>query len=160
MSAVAVPARTRVLNRYAERPALVGELIVAVILLVVYDHLRSLTPIRRSQATAHGYRVLDLEGVFRVESSFNGWLASHHALSVMSVDYYQFLHFGAAGAVLVWCYLRRPDVYRVGRNALLAVNTVGLAAFVLYPVAPPRLLPGTVFADLVARAGYGTAHGP
>ncbi|MEZ5411567.1 MAG: phosphatase PAP2 family protein [Acidimicrobiales bacterium] len=160
MSAVVVGGRTQIVPQQAERPPLIGEVVVAVVLLVVYDHLRSLTPMRRSQATAHGYRVLDLEGVFRVESGVNGWLASHHALSVLSVDYYQFLHFGAAGAVLVWCYLRRPDVYRVGRNALLVVNTVGLAAFALYPVAPPRLLPGTVFADLVARAGYGTAHGP
>lgn len=160
MNAVAVSGRTRVLDRYAERPALAGEVMVAVLLLVFYDHLRSLTPIHRSQATAHGYRVLDLEGVFRVESSFNRWLAAHHVLSVISVDYYQFVHFGVAGVVLAWCYVRRPDIYRVGRNALLIVNTVGLAAFALYPVAPPRLLPGAVFADLVARAGYGAAHGP
>ncbi len=160
MSAVVVPGRTQVLDRSAVRPSLVGEVMVAVVLLVFYDHLRSLTPIRQSQATAHGYRLLDLEGVFRVESAVNSWVASHHALSVMSVDYYQFLHFGVAGAVLVWCYVRRPDIYRVGRNALLVVNTVGLVAFALYPVAPPRLLPGAVFADLVARAGYGTTHGP
>lgn len=160
MSAAVVSSRSQVIHQHAERPPLAGEVMVAVVLLVFYDHLRSLTPIRRSQATAHGYRVLDLEGVLRIESSFNRWLASHHVLSVLSVDYYQFLHFGTAGAVLVWCYLRRPDIYRVGRNALLVVNTVGLAAFALYPVAPPRLLPGTVFADLVARAGYGTAHGP
>ena len=44
-------------------------------------------------------------------------------------------------------------MYRRARNALLGINLVGLVTFLLYPVAPPRLLPGGGFVDIVATSG-------
>ena len=61
-------------------------------------------------------------------------------------------------AVLGWCYLRRPDAYRGARNALVLTNVIGLAVFYLYPVMPPRLLPGGGYVDAVAAAGFGSSH--
>ncbi len=143
-----------------QRPALSGELAIAVCLLFFYDHLRSLAPLHRTEAVQHGLDLLGTEGLFGFEARFNAWTAQSSALSTLSVWYYQLAHIGVAFAVLAWCYRRRPDAYRFGRNALITTNVVGLAAFALYPVAPPRLLPGAAFTDLVARAGFGSSHGP
>jgi hypothetical protein len=39
------------------------------------------------------------------------------------------------------------------------VSAVGLAVYAVFPVAPPRLMPGSGYLDLVARAGFGATHG-
>ena len=143
------------------RPLLLGELAVVAVLLVVYDHVRALAHVHRAAAVHHGSAILDLEHALHLnlEPAVNHWLSGQGVLGRLSVDYYQYLHVGVAMGLLIACYVLRPHVYRPARNALLFVNAVGLAVYVAYPVAPPRLLPGTTFLDMVARAGFGTAHG-
>ena len=52
---------------------------------------------------------------------------------------------------------RRADIYRPLRNTLVLVNVIAFAVFWLYPVAPPRMLPG--FSDVVASSGaFGSWH--
>jgi membrane-associated phospholipid phosphatase len=144
------------------RPPLLGELGVAFLLLVVYDHVRRLDHVRRVAAMRHGLRLLDLERVahLSVESSVNRWLMDHDVVRLVSVDYYQFLHSGVALAMLAACYAWKPERYRAARNSLVLVNVAGFVVYVLYPVAPPRLLPGAGFVDAVAKAGFGSGHGP
>jgi LmbE family N-acetylglucosaminyl deacetylase len=145
------------------RPRLAGEAAVLVLLLFVYDYLRGLTGARRPPALHHARSILHAERYLTVnfEATFNHWLAAQRGtLTWLSVGYYQFMHIGAALTVLAWCYLRRPDLYRAARNALVVTNAVGLLTFAFYPVAPPRLMPGRTIRDLVAGAGFGTSHGP
>ncbi|GAC1441526.1 MAG: hypothetical protein NVSMB55_09590 [Mycobacteriales bacterium] len=143
------------------RPHLVGELVVVLVLLRVYDVARAHADLRRIPALAHGEAVLRLEGALRVdiEHVSNVWVASHRLLSLVASDVYQFAHVTVTLSVLAWCWWRRPDLYRSARNALVGINLVGLTVFLLLPVAPPRLLPGGGFIDAVAQAGYGTTHG-
>jgi PAP2 superfamily len=72
----------------------------------------------------------------------NAWLAAHPIAGSAAAWYYMMLQ-GAVtaivGLVLIW---RRAPSFGVHRNALLACNLVGLIAFWLYPVAPPRMLRG------------------
>jgi membrane-associated phospholipid phosphatase len=63
------------------------------------------------------------------------------------------MHLTVALTVLLWCYVRRPDVYRAARNALVGINLVGLAVFALYPVAPPRSIRAG-FLDCVADVWF------
>lgn len=134
---------------------------IIAVLLVVYDRVRSLAAVRTAAADSHGRAILDLETDLHlgVEHALNSWLTQHGFLRVLAVDFYQYLHVSVALAVLVACYVRRPAAYRPARNALLLTNVVGLAVFAVYPVAPPRLLPGAGFVDSVAAAGFGTSHG-
>jgi hypothetical protein len=143
------------------RPRLLGELVIIAALLVVYDRVRSLAAVRSAVADSHGWAILDLESVLhlRIERAFNSWLTQHGFIRVLAIDFYQYLHVSVALAVLVVCYLRRPAAYRPARNALVLTNVVGLAVFAVYPVAPPRLLPGAGFVDSVAAAGFGSSHG-
>jgi hypothetical protein len=155
------PVRSRTLTR-PSRPALVGELLVIVALLVVYDRVRSLAGVRSVDALSHGWGILHLETAMHlgIEDTMNTWLTGHGRIGLGAVDYYQFMHVTVAVTVLAGCYLLRPAVYRRARNALVLTNVVGLVVFALYPVAPPRLLPGAGFVDSVALAGFGTEHGP
>jgi LmbE family N-acetylglucosaminyl deacetylase len=134
--------------------------VVLTVLLVAYDGIRQLAPIRVGDAVQHALDVLHLEGPLAWERVLNRWFAAHRALDVVAVGYYQFMHIGVALGVLAWCYVWRPDVYRPARNSLVLINAVGLVVFAAYPVAPPRLLPGSGYVDLVAHAGFGASHGP
>jgi len=144
------------------RPFLLGELVVVLVLVKVYDQVRSLEGTRAGPALRHARDVLGLERRLHLDLELGGthWLASHPALSTVAAWWYQLAHLTVTLGVLAWCWLRRPDAYRRLRNALVLTNVVGLLVFVLCPVMPPRLLPGGGYADAVAAAGFDTAHGP
>jgi membrane-associated phospholipid phosphatase len=143
------------------RPPLIGEILIVAALMVVYDRLRSLAAVDVPVAVDHGWAILQHEMSLhlRIEDSLNAWLAGQAFLRNALADYYQFMHETIALGVLAICYIRRPSVYRSARSALVLTNVVGLVTYALYPVAPPRLLPGSGFVDLVAQAGYGASHG-
>jgi hypothetical protein len=90
----------------------------------------------------------DLGGA--VMRPMNDWLAAHAVLAGVAAGYYIVLHglvAGVVGLLLLW---RRPGAFGFHRNALIAVNALGLVVFWLYPVAPPRMLAG--FHDVAASA--------
>jgi membrane-associated phospholipid phosphatase len=57
---------------------------------------------------------------------------------------------GVSSAFLLWAYLRRAEHFERVRNAFLAVNVVSVAVLFAYPLAPPRLVPGSGFADTMS----------
>lgn len=142
------------------RPHLLGEVLVVLALLRIYDMARAQAQVRSGPAIAHGEAILALERGLRisVEQAANLWVVSHRLVSLVASDIYQFAHLTVTLSVLAWCWLRRPELYRAARNALVAINVVGLTLFLLLPVAPPRLLPGAGFVDAVAQAGFGAVH--
>jgi len=144
----------------AGRPSLLIETILVVLLLTVYDKLKDLGAARRNTAIDHGYALLRVEKDLHlaIEASANRWMNGHVTLGHLSSYFYEFAWAFVAIGALIFCYLRRPEVYRPARNAMLLINAVGLAVFLVDPTAPPRLLPGTAFRDTVANAGFGTAH--
>lgn len=139
------------------RPYLIGELIVVLVLVKFYDAVRSLSPSRQGQAITHGRDILALETdvYLDVERTINHALIDSHLLTELAAGWYQFTHLSVTLAVLACCYRWRPDLYRPARSSLVAVNLIGLVIFWLYPVAPPRLLPGLGFIDADLLAGYG-----
>ena len=143
------------------RPHLLGELLIIFVLLRVYDMARARAEVRQGAALRHGQAILDLERWLHiaVEHTTNVWVTSHQVLSLTASYFYQFAHVTVTLSVLGWCWVRRPEIYRAARNALVITNVVGLTVFLLLPVAPPRLLPGEGFVDAVALAGFGTTHG-
>ncbi len=142
------------------RPALLGELIVVVVLVKVYDQVRRLEVARARPALHNANDVLAIERWLHLdlELAGNRWLIGHHTLLLIASWWYQLAHLTVTLVVLGWCYLRRPDAYRGARNALVLTNVIGLVVFYLYPVMPPRLLPGAGYVDAVAAAGFGSSH--
>jgi PAP2 superfamily len=121
-------------------------------LVWLYDIVTGMAPLRQAAALAHGRSLLSAERSLGVaaEHGLNVWLAAHHALGVVLSYYYDNAHFLVTFALLGWLWWRRPAAYRPLRNALVAINLIGLAVFWRYPVAPPRMLGG--FTDVIASS--------
>ena len=147
---IVVPARARL------RRPVVSELIVIFFLLRVYDFARAHADVRRDHALRHARSVLDLERALHLdpERAVNTALHHHRHLSLLAVDWYQYLHIPVTLGVLLALWVLRPALYRPLRTALVLLNVVGLAVFLLWPLAPPRLLPGAGFVDSVSSAGH------
>lgn len=143
------------------RPRIIGELAVLLVLLWVYDLIRGHADVREVAALRNGQQLLHFErwlGI-DIELAANLWTTQQTALSLAASYWYQFTHLSMTLGVLVWCWWRRAGSYRRARNALVLTNVFGLCFFMLYPVAPPRFLPGFGFVDSVANAGFGPTHG-
>jgi hypothetical protein len=141
--------------RSSTRPFLLGELALVAFLLFGYDRVASVGNVHAAAAVRHGTAVLAVERTLHlaVESSFNRLLAAQVALGRVLAVYYDFAHGVVTFGALLMVYVFYAGTYRRARTALLAVNGIGLAIFLLFPVAPPRLLPGGGFVDVVAGSG-------
>ena len=127
----------------------------------LYDILTNLAPTRRAIALSHAASVLRIERTLGIdpELSLNRWLAGQHALALALSDYYDNAHFVVTLGLLGLLWWRRADVYPSLRNALVATNLIAFAVFWLWPMAPPRLLPGNGFTDVVAAThAFGSWH--
>lgn len=119
----------------------------------IYDGITNLAPLRIHAALAHGSGILNLERSLGMdpEHALDRWLAGHPGLGVLVSDYYDNAHFIVTLGLLGFLWWKRADIYRPLRNALVLVNLLAFVVFWLYPVAPPRMLPG--FVDVVASTG-------
>ncbi len=137
------------------RPRWWVEALVVVWLCWVYDAIDNLAPLRVHAAVAHGQGVLSLERSLHIdpELALNRWLDAHRTLGLLLSDYYDNAHFVVTLGLLGWLWYRRADIYRPLRNTLVAINVLGFVVFWLYPTAPPRLLAGSGFDDVVASTG-------
>ncbi|HUB36646.1 MAG TPA: phosphatase PAP2 family protein [Solirubrobacteraceae bacterium] len=137
------------------------EALTIVWLCWVYDAITNLAPLRLHAALAHGEGVLALERSLGIspELSLDRWLGAHHTLALAISDYYDNAHFIVTLGLLGYIWWRRADIYRPLRNTLVAVNVIAFAVFLLYPVAPPRMLTGDGFSDIVASThAFGSWH--
>jgi PAP2 superfamily len=137
------------------------EALVIVWLCWVYDAITNLAPLRLHAALSHAEGVLAAERSLGIdpELSLDRWLAGHHTLGLLVSDYYDNAHFIVTLGLLGWLWVRRADLYRPLRNALVLTNVIAFAIFWLYPVAPPRMLRLDGFSDVVASThAFGSWH--
>jgi hypothetical protein len=138
--------------RPRRRPRWWLELLTIVWLAWIYDAITNLAPLRLHAALAHAQGLLSLERTLHIdpEHMLDSWLAGHHALGAVVSYYYDNAHFIVTLGLLGFLWWRRADIYRPLRSSLVVVNLLGFLVFWLYPVAPPRMLPG--FTDVVASS--------
>ncbi|MFH0522230.1 bifunctional glycosyltransferase 87/phosphatase PAP2 family protein [Streptomyces sp. M41] len=160
-----VPARFRhiplvpFLRRVLSRPNLLFELLLIRVTYYAYAQIRlaaagDSNSAGRVTAEEHGEEVHSIERALSIDIEY--W--ANHA--VVKVDwlrdffdfYYESFHFGVPLAILAVLYWRRPVDYRWARTAIGFATVFALIGFWLYPLAPPRLMPGLGFID--------TVHGP
>jgi hypothetical protein len=120
------------------------ELALVAVLLWGMDAVTGFRGGARVAGLAHGADVRaisrDLGG--HVTLIMNGWLAGHAWLAAAAAGYYIVLHGLVAGVVGIALLRSRPPRFSLHRNALILSTSIGVAVFWLYPVAPPRMLPG------------------
>ncbi len=147
MTTAALPtARPRVATRDATlpvHPALL-QLVVLLWCYALYDILRTSVSGAIGRAITNAAQITSLERIagLNVEGTIQRavlhvpWLVDACNLC------YSFTHLLAPPIVLVFLYRRAPARFRVARNAFLLLLGVALLCFWLFPVAPPRLVPG------------------
>ena len=122
----------------------------------LYDLVNDYPPVRQGLAEVHARSVLHLERAVHLdpERALNRWLAARHALSQMTVFWYENVH----GVVVIGMFLAlwwlRPDLLRRLRAVLVIVSVAALAVFWSFPVAPPRMLVNDGYVDLVSRVDH------
>ncbi|WP_442815652.1 phosphatase PAP2 family protein [Streptomyces sp. NBC_01795] len=136
------------------RPNLMLELLLIRVGYWAYSYVRGHAPDSRSLAEGHGDQILRLESFLHIdmEHSLNKLAVRTGWLRDFADFYYTTFHFLVPIALLAWLYVRKAPQYRTARTALSFATLLGLVGFWLYPLAPPRLMPGLGYID--------TAHGP
>ncbi|WP_432197447.1 bifunctional glycosyltransferase 87/phosphatase PAP2 family protein [Streptomyces sp. bgisy027] len=147
------------LRRVISRPNLLFELLLIRVTYYAYAQIRlaaagGSNAAGRVTAEEHGEEIHSVERALGID--IEHW--ANHA--VVQVDwlrsffdfYYESFHFGVPLAILAVLYWRRPVDYRWARTAIGFATVFALIGFWLYPLAPPRLMPGLGFID--------TVHGP
>lgn len=110
--------------------------------IVLYFQVRGLTEGAESYAVANGHDILDFEQAngIAIERSLQSHVIGSQVLTTIANWVYIWLHWPVIIATLLWLHERHRPRYLVMRNAMFVSGAVGLVIFVLYPVAPPRLL--------------------
>lgn len=112
-------------------------------------------------ALLNAYQLLDLEwthGIF-IEQRLEHFFLQFGTLMDAIDLFYIIGHVGATIGILVWLYLKRPQIFPYIRNLLMVVTAFALVVFYVYPTAPPRMLNNYGFVDplelhhLVAAGG-------
>ncbi|MCH7811101.1 MAG: phosphatase PAP2 family protein [Chloroflexi bacterium] len=97
--------------------------------------------------------------VIEVERALGIFWEPHLQRQVLDFDFFIVLmnwiyvwgHWPFIALAGVWLFLTNRDSYHVYRNAFVISGAIGLVVFVMFPLAPPRLLDASVgFVDTVA----------
>lgn len=102
-------------------------------------------------AASHAKDILALERAFflDIEAGAQRVALAFEPLTRLAGIYYRALHQWAVITMLGYLLARRSDLYPRLRTTLVVATLLALAGFILYPLAPPRLLPELGFVDTV-----------
>ena len=135
------------------RPHLWTELALIVVGYSLYTVTRDAVPGQRDIAMRRAESMLRAEHWLHVdiELTVNHALDKITPLIVGMNYYYATLHFLITIAVLVWLYVRHPQVYRSARTVLFMAILASLIGFYFFALAPPRLLADHGFIDTTVK---------
>lgn len=130
----------------AGRPRLWAEVVLIAVCYSAYSFVRNLVPTAEDSAMQRAVEILRAERAvgLDVEYAVNRLFVDVQWLGVTANYYYATLHFVVTIGVLVWLYVRHPGRYAKFRSLMFATTVTALLGFWLYPLAPPRMLPGYV----------------
>ncbi|MCW8098993.1 bifunctional glycosyltransferase 87/phosphatase PAP2 family protein [Streptomyces tauricus] len=157
------------LRRVLTRPNLLLELLLIRVGYSAYQQVRlaatgGTNTGGRATAEQHGEQIHSIEKFLFID--IEHWV-NHTVVGIGWLEdffnfYYTSFHFVVPLTVLGVLYARRPAEYRWARSALGFATLFALVGFWLYPLAPPRLMPGLGFIDTVhgvqdfSQPDYGT----
>jgi PAP2 superfamily len=112
--------------------------------LLVYFLIRASNGDQTILALQHAQNVVGFE---RTHGFYwEGRLQRHLATSGPAIQVWNGIYFWGHApvivAIAVWLFMRHRPLYRLLRNAFLLSAATALLVYKLYPLAPPRLLPG------------------
>lgn len=133
------------------------------VLYIAYSASRLLANDDFAAASQRAIDILHIERLLHlnIESWLNQALAPIMQIAVPMSLWYATLHYIVTPSVLGFLFLRRREFYSRARNALVIGSAIGLVTYVLLPTAPPRLMPGGYYIDVLAETssyGWWSAH--
>jgi hypothetical protein len=140
--------------------SLLRELVLVVALLTAYKYFRFLGRDHVETALHNARDVVGVErslGMFTEAGLQDLVVSSTEVIRFLNV-YYLAAHVLVTAAAFGWLFVRHPDGYRRFRNVMVAITVVGMSVHVLFPLAPPRMLPKLGFVDtarVFGPASYG-----
>ncbi|MET9998872.1 MULTISPECIES: bifunctional glycosyltransferase 87/phosphatase PAP2 family protein [Streptomyces] len=151
-------------RRVLHRPNLLLELLLIRVVYSAYAQVRLAATAGRPLAEEHGRQIHAIEQWLHIDIEL--WV-NHTVVEITWLReffdyYYSTFHFIVPLTILGVLYARRPADYRWARTSIGFATLLALVGFWLYPLAPPRLMPGLGFIDTVhgvqdfAKPDYGT----
>jgi membrane-associated phospholipid phosphatase len=130
-----------------------GDVIAAIGVILGYCATRWLILGGTAAAFAHGNAIIATEHALHLapETALQGFGLQHADLLDGGDWLYILAHLPLVILIALWLHRHHPIGYRWFRNAFLWSGAIGLLIFIVYPVAPPRYLPG--FVDTMRRGG-------
>jgi PAP2 superfamily len=125
---------------------LLREFVLLAVMLYLYKYVRFLARHQTADAFQNADRVLDLERVMGLgfEAPLQQLVLPYRDVITVFNRYYVSVHFLGTVAFVVWAFVRSLPGYRKVRSVLVAVTLGSLVLHVLFPLAPPRMMPGFV----------------
>jgi hypothetical protein len=125
---------------------LLREFVLLAFMLWLYKYVRFLAKHQTADAFQNADRVLHLERLVGLdfEAPLQQLLLPYRGIIAAFNRYYVTVHFLGTVAFLVWAFVRSLPDYRKIRTVLVAVTLGALSIHVLFPLAPPRMMPGFV----------------
>ena len=120
---------------------------------LLYFIVRGLVVDRHVEAERNARDIIDLErtlGIFW-EPRLQELILDHRWAVEFNNFVYFWLDFPLIVVVGLWMYFYRRHEYTVARDALLLSGAIALVIYNLYPVMPPRLLPGAEFVGTIEK---------
>lgn len=144
------PAR-RVWRRVATAPGL-REVLLLAGLWFTYAFSRVLADDDLAVARGRADDILHVERWLHidVEAWLNQAVTPVSQLAVPMSFWYASLHYIVTPAVLVFLFVKHRADYPRARNAIVIGSALGLVSYLLFPTAPPRLMPGGTYLDTLA----------
>ncbi|MEA2310072.1 MAG: hypothetical protein QOE28_40 [Solirubrobacteraceae bacterium] len=89
------------------------------------------------------------------EPAMHRWTSAHPPLLAAGQVAYVAAHVPVLLAVLLWIWLTRRHAFALVRNAFVATQSIALAGYLLFPTAPPRMIPGLGYEDVATTGTHG-----
>lgn len=126
----------------------------AILLLALwfaYALVRRVTADEWTQAILNSGNVLQLQEWLGLphEGAFQQLLLDRPRLIRAANIYYMWAHFPVTGAFVLWAWFSHRSSFSVIRNTLVGVTGAGLILHLVYPLVPPRKLPGFIDTGVV-----------
>jgi hypothetical protein len=119
-----------------------GQVLVVALGIFVYFRIRGITDASVDVARAHADDIVSLERSLGidVERVVQAPVAASQTLATAANWVYVWGHWPVILATMVWLMWQHRDAFRRLRDGMLVSGFLGMAVFVSYPVAPPRLV--------------------
>lgn len=121
-----------------------ADIILLAIAFMLYSLVRMGSSGREIEATYNAIDIVNLERaiVIGYEAQAQALILGSEPLVKIFNTVYTYGHFWLIGIAALWLFFTNRSTYTLFRNAFFISGAIGLIAFNLYPLAPPRFLPG------------------